>query len=133
MVGYKQIYLMFSNIKEDGEIMARRQDVVFTNCFPLTSHPFLVCGGGRGILLQSTSQRTQSAGPVRFFIFCSISIFLLASLMVGRRPSVLLVHRSRECTPPYLSTGTSHLLQLAQAEVMLGQHSSTNIDGLNTT
>jgi hypothetical protein len=31
-------------------------------------------------------QSTQSAGPVRFLIFCSISIFLLASLVAGRRP-----------------------------------------------
>ncbi len=28
---------------------------------------------------------------------------------------------SRECTPPYLSTGISNLLQPAQAEVELGQ------------
>ncbi len=31
-------------------------------------------------------QSRQSAGPVRFFIFCSISIFLLAGLVAGRRP-----------------------------------------------
>ncbi len=30
-------------------------------------------------------QSTQSAGPVRFLIFCSISIFLLASLVAGWR------------------------------------------------
>jgi hypothetical protein len=30
-------------------------------------------------------QSTQSAGPVRFLIFCSISISLLASLVAGRR------------------------------------------------
>jgi hypothetical protein len=35
---------------------------------------------------QLDPQRTQSAGPVRFLIFCSITIFLLASLMTGRRP-----------------------------------------------
>jgi hypothetical protein len=35
---------------------------------------------------------------------------------------VLLVQISRECTPPYLSTGISNLLQPAQAaEVVLGQ------------
>jgi hypothetical protein len=28
---------------------------------------------------------THSDGPVRFLIFCSISIFLLASLVAGRR------------------------------------------------
>jgi hypothetical protein len=79
-------------------------------------------------------QSTQSAGPVRFLIFCSISISLLASLVAGRSyeysdfwfgdPSVLLGHRSRECTPGYLSTGISNLLQSAQAEVVLG-HLST--------
>ncbi len=31
------------------------------------------------------AQSNQSAGPVRFLIFCSISIFLLASLVAGRR------------------------------------------------
>ncbi len=31
-------------------------------------------------------QSTQSAGPVRFLIFYSISIILLASLVAGRRP-----------------------------------------------
>jgi hypothetical protein len=35
---------------------------------------------------QSDTQSTQSAGPVRFLIFCSISIFLLASLVAGRGP-----------------------------------------------
>jgi hypothetical protein len=30
-------------------------------------------------------QSNQSAGPVRFMIFCSISIFLLASMVAGRR------------------------------------------------
>ncbi len=30
-------------------------------------------------------QSNQSAGPVSFLIFCSISIFLLASLVAGRR------------------------------------------------
>jgi hypothetical protein len=34
------------------------------------------------------------------------------------------VHCSRECNPSYLSTGISYLLRLAQAEVVLGQHSS---------
>ncbi len=38
--------------------------------------------GGRGARPQSN----QSAGPGRFLIFCSISIFLLASLVAGRRP-----------------------------------------------
>jgi hypothetical protein len=40
------------------------------------------------------------------------------------RLSVLLGHHCRECTPPYLSTGISNLLQPAQAEVVLG-HLST--------
>ncbi len=38
--------------------------------------------------------------------------------------SVLLVHCSRECTLPYLSTGIWNLLQPAQAEVLLGQLST---------
>ncbi len=36
-------------------------------------------------------------------IFCSLSIFLLATLVTGRRPhgpSILLVQTSRECSPP---------------------------------
>ncbi len=32
--------------------------------------------------------------------------------------------KNRECTPPYLSTGISNLLQPAQAEVVLGQLST---------
>jgi hypothetical protein len=67
-------------------------------------------------------QRTQSGGPVRVLIFCSISIFLLASLEAGRRSQ--LVQISREFTAPYLSTGISNLLQPDQAEVMLGQLST---------
>ncbi len=35
----------------------------------------------------------------------------------------MLVQCSRECTPPYLSTGISNLLQPAQGEVVLGQRS----------
>jgi hypothetical protein len=34
----------------------------------------------------ASPQSNQSAGPVRFFIFCSISIFLLTSLVASRRP-----------------------------------------------
>jgi hypothetical protein len=34
----------------------------------------------------SRPQSTQSDDPVRFLIFCSISISLLASLVAGRRP-----------------------------------------------
>ncbi len=69
-------------------------------------------------------QSTQSAGPVRFLKFCSVSIFLLVSLVVGRRPGEILVQSSRECTLSYLSTGISNLLQPAQAEVVLGQLST---------
>jgi hypothetical protein len=36
----------------------------------------------------------------------------------------MLVQISRECTPPYLFTGISNLLQPAQAEVVLGQLST---------
>jgi hypothetical protein len=39
--------------------------------------------GGGGL---PQPQSTQSAGPVRFLIFCSISIFLLARLVAGRGP-----------------------------------------------
>ncbi len=69
-------------------------------------------------------QSALSGGPVCFLIFCSISMFLLASLLAGRRPLFQLVHGSRECTPSEPSTGISNLLQPAQAEVVLGQFSS---------
>jgi hypothetical protein len=36
----------------------------------------------------------------------------------------MLVQISRECTPSYLFTGISNLLQLAQAEAVLGQRST---------
>jgi hypothetical protein len=64
---------------------------------------------------------TQSAGPVRLLIFRLTSIFLLASLVAGRRTQCQLVQCSREFTPSDLSTGISKLLQPAQAEVVLGQ------------
>jgi hypothetical protein len=67
-------------------------------------------------------QSTQSDGPVRFLILCSIRVFLLASLVAEQTP----VHCSREYTPPCLSTGISNLLQPAQAEVVSGQL-STNL------
>ncbi len=35
---------------------------------------------------QRGPQSTQSAGPIRFPIFCSISIILLACLVAGRKP-----------------------------------------------
>jgi hypothetical protein len=38
-------------------------------------------GGGGELVPQSN----QSAGPVSFLIFCTISIFLLASLVAGRK------------------------------------------------
>jgi hypothetical protein len=56
---------------------------------------------------QCWPQSTQSAGPVRFLIFCSISIFLLSSLVAGKGPQCSAGHCGRECTPPYLSTGIS--------------------------
>jgi hypothetical protein len=40
----------------------------------------------RNVDIQCRPQSTQSAGPVRFLIFCSMSIFLLASIVAGRRP-----------------------------------------------
>ncbi len=47
-------------------------------------------GGGKvapGVIRRRlvSPQSTQSAGPVRFLIFYSISMFLLASLVAGRR------------------------------------------------
>ncbi len=33
-----------------------------------------------------STQSKQSAGPVSFLIFCTIIIFLLASLVAGRKP-----------------------------------------------
>jgi hypothetical protein len=42
----------------------------------------------------------------------------------GRRPQCSAGHRSRGCTPAYLSTEISNLLQPAQAEVVL-DHLST--------
>jgi hypothetical protein len=80
----------------------------------------LVYTGYSGVCPQSN----QSAGPVRFLIFCSISISLLASLVAGRRPQCSAGHGSRECTPSYLFTGISNLLQAAQAGVVLGQRST---------
>jgi hypothetical protein len=40
------------------------------------------------ITVESGPQSTQSDGPVRFFIFCSISIILLASPVTGRKPQL---------------------------------------------
>jgi hypothetical protein len=45
----------------------------------------------------------------------------------------MLVQSSRECSPPYLSTGISNLLQPAQAEVVLGQLSRYLASWLTTT
>jgi hypothetical protein len=42
--------------------------------------------GRRGCTLVAETQSYQSAGPVRFLIFCSISIILLANPMAGRKP-----------------------------------------------
>jgi hypothetical protein len=54
-------------------------------------------GGGdrRQETAWSQTQSNQSAGLVRFEIFCPISIFLLASLVAGRKPRGLLVQISR--------------------------------------
>ncbi len=45
-----------------------------------------MCTAGMGTGWQKRSQSTQSAGPVRFLIFCSINIFLLAGLVAGSKP-----------------------------------------------
>ncbi len=66
------------------------------------------------------AQSTQSAGPVRFLIFCSVSIFLLASLVAGRRPQCTVAGNVLYQT----YTGILNLLQPAQAEVVLGQLST---------
>ncbi len=76
------------------------------------------------LLLQYSTQSTQSDGPVRFLIFCSISFPCWLAQWKVEDPSVLLGHHSRGCTPAYLSTGISNLLQPTQAEVVLG-HLST--------
>jgi hypothetical protein len=46
------------------------------------------------------AQSTQSAGPVRFFTFRSISIFLLASLVAVRRPQCTLAGNVQYSTIP---------------------------------
>jgi hypothetical protein len=43
-------------------------------------------GSGSAVVQVFNPQNTQSAGPVRFLIFCSISIILLARLIAGRKP-----------------------------------------------
>jgi hypothetical protein len=45
---------------------------------------YVVCG-----IYVVRPQSIQSAGPVCFLIFCSISIVLLASLVAGRRPQYI--------------------------------------------
>ncbi len=74
---------------------------------------------------RSHPQSNQSAGPVHFLIFCSISMFLLASLVAGRRPqcSAGAVQQWMYFTLSDLSTGISNLLQPAQPEVVLSQFS----------
>jgi hypothetical protein len=101
-----------SKISKSGQGQHSVYSVGMVEYIPCYSAPAVHCA--------SYPQSTQSAGPVRFLIFCSISILLLASLVAGRDPSILLVQISRECTPPHLSTGISNLLQPAQAEVVLG-------------
>ncbi len=92
------------------------------------NQPF--CNGGRGVgagqLLCLVSrhellpQSTQSAGPVRFFIFWLK--YFPAGYPSGRQETP--VYCSRECTPLYLSTRILNLLQPAQAEVVSGQLST---------
>ncbi len=67
----------------------------------------------------------QSADVVRILIFCSVSIFLLASLLAGRRPCVQLLRRRRKWIPPFFSqfTEISNSFQLAQNEGLLGRRS----------
>jgi hypothetical protein len=70
---------------------------------------------------------------------CGLKKKLCMPTSAEYRLSVLLAHRSSECTPSYQSTGISNLLQPAQAEVVLGQLSthlaswvSTEYTGLYT-
>jgi hypothetical protein len=46
------------------------------------------------------AQSTESAGPVHFLMFCSISVFLLASLGVGRRPQCTVARNRLNHTYP---------------------------------
>jgi hypothetical protein len=73
---------------------------------------------------ETEPQNNQSAGPVSFLIFCSKVFSCWLARWQVEDPSRLLVQISRVCTPPYLSTGISNLLQPAQAEVVLGQRST---------
>ncbi len=80
------------------------------SCRPRTNNPghhcLYVCiwieFGGKGHSVQIICtcklgpQSSQSAGPVRFLIYCLISIFLLASLVAGRRHHIMLVQISRD-------------------------------------
>ncbi len=66
------------------------------------------------------AQSIQSAGPVRFLIFCSISIFVRASLVAGRGPQCTVAGNVLYQT----YSGILNLLQPAQAEVVLGRLST---------
>jgi hypothetical protein len=58
--------------------------------------------------MQSYLLRGLGEGDLIFLL----SIFLLASLLAGRRPSVLqLVQSSTECTPPHIFTKISKCAQ----------------------
>jgi hypothetical protein len=78
------------------------QEAEYIECWPNTTSAWaswkgfdipVAKHGGVHSLLRCTSktlgpypQSTQSAGPVRFLICCSISIILVASLVAGRKP-----------------------------------------------
>jgi hypothetical protein len=80
--------------------------------------------------LTCTTQETgtQSAGPVRLLIFCSISNFFLASLVilvhVGRRSQYTAGAEWQGMYSIIPSTGISNLFQPTQAEVVSGQLST---------
>jgi hypothetical protein len=60
-----------------------KQDVLNCTAYQLYNIGRFLSGG---IILGSPPQSYQSAGPVSFLIFCTINIFLLASLVAGRKP-----------------------------------------------
>ncbi len=72
------LYIISEDILPSQNLFSRCLLYTYTVC---TVHTLYV-----QYRIQLQSQSNQSAGPVSFLIFCSISIFLLASLVAGRKP-----------------------------------------------